>query len=38
MEEMRLARLDKAEAPLQLAKLRAQEIVATNLDPFKTPS
>jgi hypothetical protein len=35
MEEMRLARLDKAGAALQLAKLRAQEILATNLDPFK---
>jgi hypothetical protein len=35
MEEMRLARLDKAEAALQLAKLRAQEILATNVDPFK---
>ena len=35
MEEMRLARLDKVEAALQLAKLRAQEIVAANLDPFK---
>jgi hypothetical protein len=35
VEEMRLATLDKAEAALQLAKLRAQEILATNLDPFK---
>ena len=35
MEEMRLEKLDKAEAALQLAKLRAQEILATNLDPFK---
>jgi len=35
MEEMRLARLDKTAAALQLAKLRAQEILARNLDPFK---
>jgi hypothetical protein len=35
MEEMRPAKQDKAEAALQLAKLRAQEILATNLDPFK---
>jgi hypothetical protein len=35
MEEMRLARLNKTAAALQLAKLRAQEILARNLDPFK---
>jgi hypothetical protein len=35
MEEMRLARLDKTVAALRLAKLRAQEILARNLDPFK---
>jgi hypothetical protein len=35
MEEMRLAKLDKPEAALQSAKLRAQEILATNLDLFK---
>jgi hypothetical protein len=31
---MHLVRLDKSEAALQLAKLRAQEILAANLDPF----
>jgi hypothetical protein len=36
MEEMRLARLDKTVAALRLAKLRAQEILARNLDPFKS--
>jgi hypothetical protein len=35
MKEMRLARLDKTAAALLLAKLRAQEILARNLDPFK---
>jgi hypothetical protein len=34
MKEMRLARLDKTAAALLLAKLRAQEILARNLDPF----
>jgi hypothetical protein len=35
IEEMHLAKLDKTGAALQLAKLRAREILATNLDPFK---
>jgi anaerobic glycerol-3-phosphate dehydrogenase len=35
MEEMRLARLDKTAAAVQLTKLRAQEILARNLDPLK---
>ena len=35
MGEMHLAKLDKAEAALRMAKLRAQEILATNSDPFK---
>jgi len=35
MKEMRLSRLGEGEAALRLAKLRAQEILATNSDPFK---
>jgi len=35
MKEMRLSRLSEGEAALRLAKLRAQEILATNSDPFK---
>lgn len=35
MEEMRLFGLGEGEAGLRLAKLRAQEIIATNSDPFK---
>ena len=35
MEEMHLAKLDKAKAALRLAKLQAQEIVAANSDPFR---
>ena len=34
-EEMRLTKLGKREAALQLAKLRAREILTTNSDPLK---
>jgi len=34
MEEMHLVRLDKSRAALQLAKLRAQEILRTDADPL----
>jgi len=34
MQEMQFTKLDKAEAALRLARLRAQEILATNSDPF----
>jgi hypothetical protein len=34
MEEMHLVKLDKPRAALQLAKLRAQEILTTNSDPL----
>jgi len=35
MEEMRLTKLERRELLLQLAKLRAREILTTNADPFK---
>ena len=35
MIEMHLAKLGESEAALQLAKLRAQEILRSNLDPLK---
>src|SRR5262245_5640678 len=35
MEEMQLAKLDKARAAFQLAKLRAQEILRTKSDPLR---
>src|SRR5215470_15809548 len=35
MEEMHLTKLDKAPAALQLAKLRAQEILRADSDPLK---
>jgi len=35
MEEMHLVKLDKALAALQLAKLRAQEILRTGSDPLR---
>src|SRR5215510_1284776 len=34
MDDMHLFKLDKPRAALQLAKLRAQEILATNSDPL----
>jgi len=34
MEEMHLAKLDKVKAAVQLAKLRAQEILASESDPL----
>jgi len=35
MEEMRLTKLTETEAALRLAKIRAQLIVRSNLDPFQ---
>ena len=35
MEEMHLSKMEKADAALRLAKLRAQEILATKSDPLK---
>jgi hypothetical protein len=35
MEEMRLVKMGENEAALRLAKLRAQEILRSNSDPFE---
>ena len=35
MEEMRLAKIPVGEAAIRLAKIRAQEILSSNSDPFK---